>query len=87
MSILVIALVGCCIAIGFYFLNKDSARDKTKLRESTAMVFLLSTGVLLLAKFMGIGGPPPVSKGGGAVDSGARQSVALDYMLAGEPPF
>lgn len=96
MSVLTIAAVSGAIAIGFYCVNSDQ-QNKRKLRESTAMVFILSAGVLLLAKTMGIGGGDELSSssasikrgGGGGIGggSGASAGPALSYMLGGEPPF
>lgn len=94
MSVLTIAAVSGAIAIGFYCVNSEQ-QNKRKLRESTAMVFILSAGVLLLAKAMGIGGgndsaPVPIKRGvGGGISgsSGASAGPALSYMLGGEPPF
>lgn len=91
MSVLTIAAVSGAIAIGFYCVNSEQ-QNKRKLRESTAMVFILSAGVLLLAKTMGIGGGDepasvPIKRGGGGGSSGAMAGPALSYMLGGEPPF
>ena len=96
MSVLTIAIVGAAIATGFYYMNRDVAKNPRKLRESTAMVFILSTGVLGLANVFGIGGgggdgspggasstkAPPVSVGGSPL-----RAVPLDYVIGGEPPF
>lgn len=70
MSILTIAIVGGAIATGFYYMNKDTTANKKKLKESTAMVFVLSTGVLLFAKFLGLGD----SSDGGTSSGGSISS-------------
>jgi hypothetical protein len=99
MSVVTISVVSGAIAIGFYCVNnnKDFAhqqQNQTKLRESTAMVFILSASVMLLAKFMGIGEGTAAIKsstrgGGGSFGGVGGGSVgpALSYMLKGDPPF
>lgn len=101
MSVLTIAIVGGGIATGFYYINRDTARSQKKLRDSTAMVFILSTVVLLVARFFGLGGDSEVAapgsspvvrgaKTGGAYATGGLspvKAVPLDYVIGGEPPF
>ena len=93
MSVLTIAIVGAAIATGFYYMNRETATSQKKLRESTAMVFILSTGVLLVAKFFGLGGEeaasgrPATKTGGAAAGLSPVKAVPLDYIIGGEPPF
>lgn len=91
MSVLTAAAVGAAIAIGFYFLNKEAAEarnDMNKLKQSTAMVFILCTGVLILATILGLGGET-LSKAAAKPIKGGFSDNALpfDYVLGGEPPF
>lgn len=77
MSVLTIAIVGGAIATGFYYINRDTATSKKKLKESTAMVFVMSTGVLLLARFLGLGsedggGATGKTSGGGGSGGGSE---------------
>lgn len=91
MSVLTIAIVGAAIATGFYYMNRDTAASKKRLRESTAMVFILSTAVLLVAKFFGLGqeadSPGPASAKARFREGSSVKAVPLDYIIGGEPPF
>ena len=96
MCVMTIAIVGAAIATGFYYMNRDMAQNPKKLRESTAMVFILSTGVLALANVFGIGGgggspdgtsPGMASKPPLGVGGSSLRAVPLDYVIGGEPPF
>ena len=84
MSVLTIAVVGGAIATGFYYMNKDTATSKKSLRESTAMVFVLSTGVMLFAKFLGLGdsgdGGAEATSGGGSVTYGPKPGVGSSSL-------
>lgn len=103
MSVLTIAIVGAAISVGFYYINRDTTTcSKKQLRDSTAMVFIMSVAVLLLARFLGLGGSEGGGGGGGG-DGGAGKArggggggggglpppraVPLDYVIGGEPPF
>jgi heme/copper-type cytochrome/quinol oxidase subunit 2 len=94
MTVVIIIVIGVAIAMTFYYINRESAQKEeggvSRLQHSTAMVFTLSTAVLLMAYYFGLGkasGQNTPSNGTKLQYDNSHNIDVYKHIIDGDPPF